>query len=195
MSKIDSIRDSIKSLDYSIRVLEKEKSKLEKKLLEEASDSSEDYLTKFEYNYDRFMKGVPDSVMKNSEKNTIHNTYSNIELGRLGEEEFNTYIRTILDMEFCEVTWMNEEEESNKPFDFMIKIGRATFYIDVKTTRGKWKTKLNITKSEMKFARSRKPNYFVARLSHWDTKKKFRAGDFNVTILDFDQAVTLSKLP
>lgn len=194
MNEVNELRSNILGVSHSIKLLERERSKLEKKLSALTSDEKQIYLDKYDTNYRKFTKGIPQSKKPNEAKGVINNNLTIEDIGRLGEESYFNYLNEILDKDFCEVTWMNQEEESNKSFDFLVKIGRATFYVDVKTTRGRVKTKLYISSPEVRFAKSRKPNYFVARLSYWDEMRRFRAGDFNVTMLNLDEALTLSKI-
>lgn len=192
MKEAEVLNSKLMGIEYTISLLKKEKKALEKKL-EAFLPDRELYQKRYEENYDKFTKGVSLKELPNKELEGLGNSLTIDEIGRLGEQSYYEYLIEILDLDFCEVTWMNEKIESNKSFDFLVKIGKATFYVDVKTTRGNQDNKLYLSKSEIRFAKFRKPNYFVARLSMWDELNRYRAGHFNVKMLHIDKALELTK--
>lgn len=193
MNESNSLRSKIIGIDHSIIILEKEKSKLENKLIKLSSDDKKSYEDKYSINYRKLTKGIPQSKKPNPEIGSIPNNLTYSEVGKLGEESYYKYLKEILDKDFCSIEWINEKEESKKPFDFTVKLGKATFYIDVKTTRGRKNNKIYLSPQELRFAKARKPNYLVARLSHWDDLRRFKAGHFNVTVMNLKEAMKLTK--
>ncbi len=193
MTELNTLRSQLIGIDHSINILEKEKEKINKKILKLTTCDKELYQSKYNLNYKKFSKGIPQSKKPSKVLPQIGNNLDIEQIGRLGEESYFQYLKDILDLDFCEVEWINEKEETGKSFDFLVKIGRATFYVDVKTTRGRQNAKMYLSRPELNFAKKRKPNYFVARLSYWDDLKRFKANNFNVKMLCLDEAIKLTK--
>jgi hypothetical protein len=144
----------------------------------------------------RLLNGVCKSLLDSNK------TYSSVcqntinEIGSIGESLYNSYLIDILDtdMEDISIDWVNEDAESGKPYDFKISIGNETFYIDVKSTKGKSENDIHMSKREYKFALN-EPNYYIARLYEWETDRgKLRAGNFNVKVLNLYSVLHLLKI-
>lgn len=120
--------------------------------------------------------------------------YTRNKVGEAGEDMFYEYLNLILDDSVCEIFWMNKRSESGEPYDFIVKIGLETFYIDVKATKGPHSNDVYMSNRELEFSK-KIPNYYIARLYEWETDKgKLRAGNFNVKVQPFSDLQHLIKI-
>lgn len=118
------------------------------------------------------------------------------EVGYEGEKSYNDYLNVILDKDFCDISWLNENQESGNPYDFIVRIGDSvSYYIDVKATKGRFDGPIFMSKRELEFALENKESYFIARLFERETDKgKYRAGSFNVELVNINEVLNLIKI-
>lgn len=117
------------------------------------------------------------------------------DVGRLGEESFLNYLDSVLDKDYCTITWVNQFDEKGLPYDFLIKLGDLEYKVDVKTTRGNHSNDIFFSKKEYSFALKNESQYFVARLFENSTDKgKLRAGVFNVKVQTLSEILHLIKI-
>ncbi len=100
-------------------------------------------------------------------------------IGRWGEEFVNKLLKQqkqngkIKDFE-----WMNEDEESNEPYDFeVIPLQGDEYYIDAKATSEDKTKPILLTKSEWEFLFEKREKYVIYRVYNIDLKKKVEVGN------------------
>ena len=112
----------------------------------------------------------------------------NCETGDIGEKIVYDELKN--NKSSGKINWMNKKEESYLPYDFKIKKGNKTIYIDAKSTvyeKGEDPMPI-ITPSEQEFIDNLKPNerYYIARVN--DARSK------NPKVTYYD-AKTMEKVP
>ena len=125
----------------------------------------------------------------NNEGDEEQDSYDfNCETGDIGEKI--VYDELKYNKSSGKINWMNKKEESYLPYDFKIKKGNKTIYIDAKSTvyeKGEDPMPI-ITPSEQEFIDNLKPNerYYIARVN--DARSK------NPKVTYYD-AKTMEKVP
>lgn len=85
------------------------------------------------------------------------------------------------------VEWVNEDNETGLPYDFIVKLDDTIFHIDVKATRGRINNSIYISKQELSFSQKPNINYKIARLFSSDSDRgKVKAKEFNVVLTTID---------
>lgn len=186
MSKRETER-LIESFELSIKFMRTEIQRLKKTLVSKIVSKGKD----FDANYRLLKIGLTSSRKPNKQCDKIPVNLNWEQLGRAGEIAYQNYLHEILDLNHCQIKWLNQGVESRKPYDFEVTICGEVFYIDVKTTRGNQGVAFYLSEAEIKFAKTVKNNYFVARLSQFDEYKRYKADSFNVKMIDLPKALDL----
>ena len=89
-------------------------------------------------------------------------------IGRWGEKWVYTFLlqkRKLADgRELQQVTWMNEVDESNEPYDIIVQTQDTQVYIEVKSTASSSKELVAISWKELKFAEKEGDNFHLYRV-------------------------------
>lgn len=85
------------------------------------------------------------------------------DVGRWCEEFVNSYL-TEGDAAISEVFWMNEDQESGKPYDFKVVQNGKEHFIDVKGTPSSVKDVVYLSPNEWKFMLEKKEDYSIYRV-------------------------------
>lgn len=183
------IENLIESYELSINLIKKEVSRLRKLLTPVLQFKIKDH----EINYKLLSKGLTNSKKPSKNVEKVEASSNLDKIGRAGEIAFQNYLHEILDLKFCSINWVNKVYETKKPYDFEVTIGDKIFYIDVKTTRGSQTTPFYLSGPELKFAKSKKEYYLVARLSQFDELNRYKADSFNVRMIETSKLDGLLK--
>jgi hypothetical protein len=99
-------------------------------------------------------------------KPTTVNGEESTRSGRWGELVVYRYLQELHGSEA--VSWMNEHEESGRPYDIIVNDGKESLrYIEVKSTnRPDHRRVLHISPEEIVFALSHRPQYDLYRVVH-----------------------------
>ncbi|KII70507.1 hypothetical protein RF11_02366 [Thelohanellus kitauei] len=111
--------------------------------------------------------------------NSSRSSYTD-QVGRWGELVINQLLqtkKTSLDIggEICEVQWMNENEESYLPYDFILRVkdyrnSEVRVYIEVKASANPKNPQFDLSFKEIEFAQHCKGNYHVIKVSPKNNK-------------------------
>jgi hypothetical protein len=161
--------------------------------MQEKNENSKIIKIKEEVNLNRLFCGVLKNFTLPLESVSVGN-YTRNKVGEAGEDMFYEYVKLILDPSVTEIIWMNKKSESGEPYDFIIKIGLTTIYLDVKATKGPYSNDVYMSNRELEFSK-KIPNYYIARLYEWETDRgRLRAGNFNVKVQPFVELEHLIKI-
>lgn len=122
---------------------------------------------------------IPDSIIDQESKNNNQVT------GRWGENLVFNYLlqqKVRSDSYIFSVVWVNEMQESGKPFDFECQLYKTdgtnqslyTVYIEVKSTLSDKKEAFEISGHEVQFAFEKQSNFHVYRVYNVGTAEKVR---------------------
>lgn len=119
------------------------------------------------------------SVKKNKQLTNNYPNKSHKELkntGKNGEKRINSYlIKEKKKNKIKNFTWLNQNIESKKPYDFMIheNSGKKIF-IDAKSTSYQFNQPIYISENEIKFIRKKINNYYIYRVYDLDGIPKMK---------------------
>ena len=109
----------------------------------------------------------------------MNDQHSREQVGRWGEEYVYKYLSTTKctpnDQQIKSVIWINETNETGKPYDIEVHVEPDTvLYIEVKSTKSSRKELMEFSWNELQFAQNKKQNYHLYRV--------YSAGSINAAI-------------
>lgn len=104
-----------------------------------------------------------ESIKAETSYSQIYDDEVREDVGRWCEEFVNSYL-TKGNNAIAEVFWMNEDQESGKPFDFRVVQNDKEHFIDVKGTPSDVKDLVYLSPNEWKFMLEKKEDYSIYRV-------------------------------